>query len=106
MKFDRVEAPPITPGDVLRENVLAGRAISQDRLAIALGVSRHSVSEIVNGKRGITADMALRLAKVLSTDPDFWLNLQRDVDLYEARRKLGDLLGNLEVLREPADVPG
>lgn len=97
-----VEAPPIAPGDVLRNEVLRGLGITQDRLASALGVSRHSVSELVNERRGITAEMALRLSAVLSTDPDFWLNLQRDVDLYHARRKLGADLHRLENLRAAA----
>ena len=93
------EAPPIAPGDVLRDEVMEGLRITQDRLAKALGVSRHSVNELINGKRGVTADMALRLSTVLGTDPDFWLNLQKDVDLHEARQKLGDQLDELEILR-------
>jgi antitoxin HigA-1 len=62
-------------------------------------VSRFSINQIVNGKRAVTADMALRLAHVTSTTPDLWLNLQRDVDLYEARLKLADQLQSMKVLR-------
>lgn len=105
MNQQRLEAEPIAPGDVLRREVLGGaQRITQDELAQALDVSRHSINELVNGKRGVTADMALRLARVLNTDPDFWLNLQRDIDLYRARRKAGPALENLRVLRTAPDL--
>jgi len=64
-------------------------------------VSRFSINQIVNGKRAVTAEMALRLARVLSTTPKLWLDLQRDVDLYAARRKLGEEIEVLKVLRSP-----
>jgi antitoxin HigA-1 len=95
-----VPAPPIGPGDVLRDHILKS-GITQDQLADAMRVSRFSVNQIVNGRRSITADMALRLAHVTSTTPGFWLNLQREVDLYRARLKMGDLLDRLTVLRQP-----
>jgi addiction module HigA family antidote len=98
-----VAARPIGPGDLLRKRILGaefgGKKITQDRLAKALAVSRLSVNQIINGRRSITADMALRLAHVLGTTPEFWLNLQRDIDLYEARIGLGKELERLEVLR-------
>jgi addiction module HigA family antidote len=95
-----IPAPPITPGDALRKYILSEK-MTQERLADAMGVSRLSVSQIVNGRRSVTAEMALRLARVTSTTPDFWLNLQRDVDLYNARLKLGAKLDRLVVLRPP-----
>src|SRR5258708_7866091 len=95
-----VLAPPIGPGEVLRKHILSAD-ITQDRLAKAMRVSRFSVNQIVNGRRSITADMALRLAHVTSTTPGFWLNLQREIDLYRARLKMGDLLDQLTVLRQP-----
>jgi plasmid maintenance system antidote protein VapI len=66
-----------------------------------MGVSRLTVNEIINGKRAITADVALRLARVTSTTPDVWLNLQRDVDLYVAHHKLRHKLQGMPVLRQP-----
>ncbi len=91
---------PETPGDVLRRYVLEGDTrLTQDQLATALGVSRLSVNQLVGGKRNVTAEMALRLARVLSTTPDFWLNLQRDVDLFQAQRALTPVLKTLPVLR-------
>jgi addiction module HigA family antidote len=96
-----VLAPPISPGDVLRDIILSDLEITQERLAKAMQVSRFSINQIVNGKRAVTAEMALKLARVLSTTPDLWLNLQKDVDLYAARRKLGEKIGALKVLRSP-----
>ena len=93
-------APPISPGSVLRKEVQTRLRITQDELAQALGVSRHSVSELVNERRSITPDMALRLGYVLGTDPYFWLNLQRDVDLHNALMAFDDIRPKLKVLRE------
>jgi addiction module HigA family antidote len=95
-----VLAPPVSPGEVLRRRILNDE-ISQDALAKAMDVSRFSVSQIINGKRAITPEMALRLAHVTSTTPDFWLNLQREVDLYVARQKIGSGLQKLKVIRKP-----
>src|SRR5690349_4735457 len=95
-----IEAAPIGPGDVLKRRILKDD-ITQEELARAMGVSRVSVNQIINGRRSITADTALRLARVTSTTPHFWLNLQRNVDLYEAKRKLSKDLEKLRVLRAP-----
>jgi antitoxin HigA-1 len=95
-----IPAPPITPGDFLRRRILNDK-ITQERLADAMGVSRFTINQIINGRRSITAEMALRLARVTSTTPDYWLNLQRQVDLYNAARNLGPRLETLEVLRPP-----
>lgn len=92
-----IPAPPISPGDVLRDKFLIN--ITQDQLAQAMRVSRFSVNQIVNGRRSITAEMALRLSKVTSTSHDYWLNLQRAVDIYEAELKLKNELATLDVLR-------
>ncbi len=92
---------PPSPGEILRQRVLAGLDITQERLAEALGVSRHTTNQLINGHRGVTPDMALRLARVLGTSPEMWLTLQTRVDLYEARRKLGDKLDQLPQLRKP-----
>ncbi|CUX57121.1 putative transcriptional regulator protein [Agrobacterium fabrum str. J-07] len=93
-----IPAPPISPGDVLRDTFLVD--LTQDQLAQAMRVSRFSINQIVNGRRSVTAEMALRLSKVFGTSHDFWLNLQQAVDIYEARMKLKDELSNLEVLRK------
>lgn len=96
---------PERPGEVLRRCIIEGpKPITQDELAKAMGVSRLSVNQLIRGKRAVTAAMALRLAQVLSTTPDFWLNLQRDVDLFEARQALTATLKELPVLREPTSL--
>ena len=89
---------PVCPGDVLRDYILSHN-VTQAQLADAMKVSRLSVNQIINGRREVTAEMALRLAFVLSTSPDFWLNLQRSVDLYKARLKLAGSCENFRVLR-------
>ena len=85
----RTSAPkkrrPITPGEVLREDFLDKLEITQDELAASLGVHRTTVNEILNGRRAITPDMALRLGHAFSTSAEYWLNLQKSVDLYDAR---------------------
>jgi|SoiMethySBSTD1v2_1073268.scaffolds.fasta_scaffold84349_2 antitoxin HigA-1 len=98
------EPAPVSPGEVLRDDILAGTGITQDTLAAAMGVSRFTVNQIINGRRAVTADTALRLARVLSTTPDLWLNLQRDVDLWRARRARAAEIEGLSVLRKaPAE---
>jgi addiction module HigA family antidote len=95
----------VSPGSVLRIEIEQGLGITQDRLAKALGVSRLTINEIVNEKRTVTADMALKLAKALGTDPEFWLNLQQGFDLARARARCGDL-PDVEILRERVEFPG
>jgi addiction module HigA family antidote len=79
---------PVSPGEILLEEFLIPLAISQNRLARDLDVNVARVSEIVKGKRIITADTALRLAKYFNTTPELWLNLQRDYDLRVAKREV------------------
>ena len=96
-----IPAPPVSPGDVLRKYIFSNEGITQDSLASAMQVSRFSINQIVNGKRSITAEMALKLARVTSTTAEFWLNLQLDIDLYRAKLKLSDHLVDLPILRSP-----
>jgi antitoxin HigA-1 len=95
----------VSPGSVLREEIEKRLGVSQDRLAKALGVSRLTVNEIVNEKRTVTAEMALKLAKALGTDPEFWLTLQQGFDLARARERCGDL-ADVQILRERVAFPG
>jgi antitoxin HigA-1 len=94
-------APP-SPGDVLRQHIVKEARITQDDLAAAMGVSRLTVNQIINGKRTVTAETALRLARVLRTTPEFWLDLQRALDLYEAKKTLTAELDKMPVLRRSA----
>jgi addiction module HigA family antidote len=75
--------PPVKPGEVLVEDFLKPLGITQSDFAKRIGVTFHRLNEIVNGKRGVSTDTALRFAKALGTTPDVWLNLQRVVDLYD-----------------------
>lgn len=90
--------PNIHPGEVLLEEFLVPLGISQNALARAAGVPPRRINEIVLGKRSVTADTAVRLAAVLGTSERFWLGLQADHDLEEARRAIGKDLRKLERL--------
>lgn len=80
---------PIHPGEVLLEEFLKPMGLSQNKVALAIGVHTRRINEIVLGKRGITADTALRLGRYFGTSPGFWLGLQNDYDLDQAREALG-----------------
>lgn len=80
----------IHPGEILREEFLVPLAMSQNALARALGVPPRRVNEIVLEQRAITPDTALRLGRYFGTSERFWLGLQADYDLEEARRGAGD----------------
>jgi antitoxin HigA-1 len=75
----------IHPGEILLEEFLKPMALSQNALARALGVPPRRINEIVLGKRAVTADTALRLARALGTTEQFWMGLQMDYDLEQAR---------------------
>jgi antitoxin HigA-1 len=77
---------PIHPGEILREDVLIPLEMSVNQLAKALAVDAARLNEIIRGRRGISADTALRLARYLGTSPEFWLNLQKDHELRVARQ--------------------
>jgi antitoxin HigA-1 len=84
--------PPIHPGEVLYEEFLEPLGISQYRLAKSINVPPRRINEIVHGKRGITADTALRLARFFGTSEHFWMNLQVRYDLEVEKDRLGDRL--------------
>jgi antitoxin HigA-1 len=80
--------PVVHPGRLLRREMVA-RKLSANRLALDLGVSSGRVTDIINSKRGITADTALRLGRRLGTSAQFWMNLQTRYDLTITEQKLG-----------------
>lgn len=82
------EFAPVTPGEMLKEEFLAEYALSQNQLAKAIGISPNRIAEIVNNRRRISADTALRLGLYFGNSPEFWLNLQTDYDLKRARKNL------------------
>lgn len=83
---------PVHPGEVLMEEFLKPMALSQNRLALAIGVHARRINEIVLKKRSITADTALRLSRYFGNSPQFWLGLQMDYDLDVASDRLGNRL--------------
>jgi addiction module HigA family antidote len=84
--------PLIHPCEILREEFIKPLNLSANALAQRLDVRTARVNEIVNERRGITADTALRLARCFSTTPEFWMNLQQRYELEAARREVGSLL--------------
>jgi addiction module HigA family antidote len=90
--MNKNKIPPVHPGEVLMEDYLKPMGISQNQLAMSMRVPSGRITEIVQGKRGITAETALRLARAIGTTPGFWMNLQARYDLRVAEDKLGDVL--------------
>jgi antitoxin HigA-1 len=89
---------PIHPGKVLRLEYLQPLRVTQHRLAVAIGVPPRRIDEIVHGKRRITADTALRLARYFGTSERFWLNLQDRYDIEVERDRLGPALDEIQPL--------
>jgi addiction module HigA family antidote len=83
---------PIHPGEVLLEEFIKPMNLSQNQIALALGVPEQRINEIVHGKQPITADIALRLARYFDMSPRFWLGLQMDYDLDVVEDEIGDQL--------------
>jgi addiction module HigA family antidote len=83
---------PIHPGETLEEEFMRPLGLSANGLAKAVGVSVTRISEIVRGRRGVTADTALRLGRFFGTSPELWLGLQSEYDLRVARRDFGELI--------------
>ena len=91
-----VALPNIHPGEILLEEFLVPMGLSQNRIARAMGVPPRRINEIVHAKRSVTADTALRLARYFGTSEQFWMGLQADHDLEEARRRLGRRLDRVQ----------
>ena len=88
--------PNIHPGEILLEEFLKPMDISQNRLARAMDVPPRRINEIVHGKRAVTADTAIRLALALGTSEQFWMGLQADFDLEEAKKSAKKNLHKIE----------
>ena len=93
------ERRPIHPGEMLREDFLPEYGLSVTALAAAAGVSRQSVNELLRERRAVTPEMALRLGKLFGNSPEFWLNLQRNVDLWDAARGLKQEIAHIRPLQ-------
>ncbi|MDK8763960.1 HigA family addiction module antitoxin [Corynebacterium sp. MSK218] len=88
--------PPIHPGEVLNEDFIKAFGITQHKLAMAIGVPPRRINEIVHGKRGITADTALRLGRYFGVEPQFWVNLQGRYELELAEDSIAEEVSSIE----------
>ena len=90
------DRPPTPPGVVLAEEFLAPMNLTQSEVARAIGVSFQRLNGVVNGRRELTTSTALRLARYFGTSAEFWINLQRNCDLWKALREEGDEIEAIE----------
>lgn len=89
---------PTHPGEMLREDFLPDYGLTASRLASAIGVSRQSVNQLLRGRRAVSPEMALRLGKLFGNSPEFWLNAQRAVDLWDAAQTIKKGVAHIKTL--------
>jgi len=89
---------PTHPGEMLREDFLPDYGLSVSALAEGIGVSRQSVNELLRERRSLSPEMALRLSRLFGNTPEFWLNAQRAIDLWEAAEALKDDIARIRPL--------
>jgi addiction module HigA family antidote len=89
---------PTHPGEILREDFLPDHNLSVAQLANAIGVTRQTINERLRERRALSSSLALRLARLFGNSPEFWLNLQRAVDLWEANESVGKEVRRIKVL--------
>ena len=82
--------PPVHPGGILKRQYLEPLSIGVSQAALALGVSRKTLSKLIHERGGVTPEMALRLSRAFNTTPELWLNLQRNYDLWHTARRSED----------------
>jgi len=95
----RMKRRPTHPGEMLREDFLPDYGLTVSRLAEALGVSRQSVNELLRGRRAVSPEMSLRLARLFGNSPEFWLNAQQSVDLWDAAQTIHKDVAQIKPLR-------
>jgi len=89
---------PTHPGEILREDFLPDYELNASSLAEAIGVSRQSINELLRERRSLSPEMALRLARLFGNTPEFWLNAQRAVDLWDASEAIKDVVADINPL--------
>lgn len=94
---------PTHPGEMLREDFLPDYGLTVSNFARALRVSRQIADQLLRERRAVTAEMALRLSQLFCTTPEFWLNAQRAVDLWDAARTSGDEIRSISPMKLPAE---
>ncbi len=90
---------PTHPGEMLREDFMPDFGLTVAGLAEAVGVSRQSINELLRGRRAVSPEMALRLARLFGNSPEFWLNAQRSVDLWDAAQNVSEDVKRIKPLR-------
>lgn len=94
---------PTTPGEILQEEYLTPLGLTQKELANHINYDVKVINRLVNGRTSVTAPLALQLGAVFNTSPEFWLNAQKAIDIYEASKKIGQLPTSLIVLGPSSD---
>lgn len=94
-----IKRRPTHPGEMLREDFLPDYGLTVSALADAIGVSRQSINELLRERRAVSPEMALRLARLFRNTPEFWLNAQRAVDLWEAGKAIREDVRRIRPLR-------
>ena len=94
----KMERRPTHPGEMLREDFLPDDGDTVSGLATALGVSRQTVNELLRERRAVSPEMALRLGRLFGNSPEFWLNLQRAVDLWDANETIREAVQEIQPL--------
>jgi len=95
----RRDIAPTHPGCMLREDFLPDFGLTASTLAATLGVSRQTINELLRGRRALSAAMALRLSRLFGNSPEFWLNAQQAVDLWQAEKELAKELALIQTLQ-------
>lgn len=95
----KMKRRPTHPGEMLAEDFLPDYGLSVSKLAEAVGVSRQSINELLRGRRTVSPEMSLRLARLFGNSPEFWLNAQRAVDLWDAAQAIKKDVARIKPLR-------
>ena len=95
----RLKRRPTHPGEMLKEDFLPDYHLTVAGLAVAAGVSRQSINELLRGRRAISPEMALRLSRLFGNSAEFWLNAQRSVDLWDAAQAIKEDVARIKPLR-------
>lgn len=95
----RLERRPTHPGEMLSEDFMPDYGLTVAGLAEAVGVSRQSINELLRGRRAVSPEMALRLSRLFGNSPEFWLNAQRAVDLWDASQAIKDDVARIKPLQ-------
>jgi len=96
---------PTHPGEMLREDFLPDFGLTATKLAAAVNVSRQSINQLLRGRRAASPEMALRLGKLFGNSPEFWLGVQRAVDLWDAQQAIGEDVAGIETLQVASRSP-